>query len=344
MDQSFTSPQLLALAVTNPPYFAPGSGYHYSNTNYLLLAMVVEAVTGQPYGQQVVAQLVQPLYLTGTSVPMDTAMPAPLLRGYVESAGSVYDTTGQNPTRWYGSGQLVSTVADVNTFTSALLAGRVLPAAQLAELKSRTVPVDPTHEYGLGLERTTTPCGSTIWTHTGRVPGFESESTHSENGARNLVVFYSGSAGTQSAANILAIQAAFCRLPVPVTAAITGPGGLCLDVPRSSSTDGTQVQLYTCNRTNAQRWTRPGEGTLRAMGKCLDVRNSDAADGTPVQIYACNATAAQQWRALSGGALLNLGTGKCLSAPPGASVGGTMLRIWTCDGSAGERFLQGTSG
>jgi D-alanyl-D-alanine carboxypeptidase len=330
MDQSFTPAQLLALAVANPPYFAPGTGYHYSNTNYLLLAMVVEKVTGQPYGQQVMSQLVGPLHLTGTSVPMDSSMPAPLLRGYLDSS----DTTAQNPTRWYGAGQLVSTVDDVNAFTSALLSGRVLPPAQLAELKGDLVTVDSTHRYGLGLERTSASCGTTIWQHTGRIPGFESESAHSDSGGRNVVVFYSGSAGTQPAADILAGQAAFCRLPNPVTSAIAGPAGLCLDDPHSSTSAGTQVQLYGCNGTGAQSWTRPGDGTLRAMGLCLDVRGGNPADGTPVQLYTCDGTPAQQWRSLPGGALLNFGTGKCLSTPPGAAAAGTLLDIGTCDGSA----------
>jgi hypothetical protein len=88
MGQAFTTEQLVALALKNPPYFAPGGGYHYSNTNYALLAMAIEKLTGE------------------------------------------LCTTAQNLTRWYGPGQLVSTPADVNTFTSALLSGRPCPAVR----------------------------------------------------------------------------------------------------------------------------------------------------------------------------------------------------------------------
>jgi D-alanyl-D-alanine carboxypeptidase len=340
MDQAFTPEQLVALAVDNPPYFAPGAGYHYSNTNYVLLAMVIEKATGQPYGQQLDEQILQPLHLSGTSVPNDGDMAVPLLRGYVTSSGTVYDTTAQNPTRWYGPGQVVSTPADVNTFTSALLAGQVLPAAQLAELKNNRVAIDATHEYGLGLVRDQASCGPTTWEHTGLVPGFESDSVHSENGGRNAVVFYSGTAGTQLAADVLASQAVFCRLPFPATAPIIGPGGLCVDVPHSNTADGTRLQLYTCNGTGAQSWTRPGNGTLRALGKCIDVSGSNSANGTAIQLWTCNGTAAQQWRALPSGALLNLGTGKCLATVGGGSASGTLLQLWTCNGTAAERFSQ----
>ncbi len=340
MDQAFTPEQLVALALENPPYFAPGNGYHYSNTNYVLLAMVIEKVTGEPYGQQLNEQIIQPLHLSGISVPNDGDIAAPLLRGYVTSSGTVYDTTAQNPTRWYGAGQLVSTPADVNTFTSALLSGRVLPATQLAELKNNRVAIDSTRDYGLGLVRDKASCGPTTWEHTGRTPGFESTSVHSDDGARNVVVFYSGTAGSQAAAGVLASQAVFCRLPYPATAPIIGPGGLCVDVPHSNTTDGTRLQLYTCNGTGAQSWTRPGDGTLRALGKCLNVSGNNPTNGTAIQLWSCTGLTAQQWRALPSGALLHLGTGKCLATVGGGSTSGTLLQLWTCNGTAAERFSQ----
>ena len=60
--------------------------------------------------------------------------------------------------------------------------------------------------------------------------------------------------------------------------------------------DGTQIQLYTCNGSAAQTWTRNGQ-TLRALGKCLDVSGSGTADGTKIQLWTCNGTGAQNWSA-----------------------------------------------
>jgi len=77
--------------------------------------------------------------------------------------------------------------------------------------------------------------------------------------------------------------------------------GRCLDVPSSSTANGTQVQIYDCNGTTAQSWKRQNRGNGNSTlvnvnsNKCLDVRSSGTTSGTPVQIYDCNGTAAQGW-------------------------------------------------
>ncbi|MFI5909472.1 ricin-type beta-trefoil lectin domain protein [Dactylosporangium sp. NPDC051541] len=117
---------------------------------------------------------------------------------------------------------------------------------------------------------------------------------------------------------------------------ITGYGGKCVDVAAASSANGTQVQLYTCNSSNAQQWTVGDDGTVRALGKCLDVNAASAANGTKVQIYDCNGTAAQQWSRNSDGTLRSLG--KCLDATGPSSADGTPLQIWDCFASANQKW------
>ena len=75
---------------------------------------------------------------------------------------------------------------------------------------------------------------------------------------------------------------------------ITGLAGKCVDVAGASSANGTAVQLYDCNGTNAQTWSNPGDGTLRALGKCLDIVDRGTADGAAVQLWDCAGTANQQ--------------------------------------------------
>ncbi|MFE1996673.1 PA14 domain-containing protein, partial [Streptomyces parvulus] len=78
------------------------------------------------------------------------------------------------------------------------------------------------------------------------------------------------------------------RLPgggTPGPGEVKGVGGKCLDVDNSMTADGTKVQLWTCNGTGAQQWTRADDGTLRALGKCLDVSNGGTADGTRIQLW-----------------------------------------------------------
>src|SRR4051794_33336414 len=122
------------------------------------------------------------------------------------------------------------------------------------------------------------------------------------------------------------------------TGAITGLAGKCVDVAAANSADGTPVQLYDCNGTNAQQWTRPGDGTIRALGKCLDVNAGSVADGAKVQLWTCNRTGAQQWVYSSGHDLVNPQANKCLDVTGNNSANGTPLQIWTCTGAANQKW------
>ncbi|MGI5224739.1 lectin [Actinoallomurus sp. CA-142502] len=120
---------------------------------------------------------------------------------------------------------------------------------------------------------------------------------------------------------------------------ISGIAGKCVDVKNSSAANSTPVQIYTCNGTNAQQWTVPGDGTLTAFGKCLDVTTSGTADGTKVQLYQCNNTGAQQWTYnATARSLTNPESGKCLDDPNSSTTDGTQLQIYTCNGTAAQQW------
>ncbi|MET7397657.1 ricin-type beta-trefoil lectin domain protein [Dactylosporangium sp. NPDC005572] len=118
---------------------------------------------------------------------------------------------------------------------------------------------------------------------------------------------------------------------------IVGYGGKCVDVAGASSANGAAVQLYDCNGTTAQQWTRGTDGTLRALGKCMDVAAAGTANGTKVQLYDCNGTNAQKWTR-TGQTLVNVGSGKCLDATGPSSANGTRLQIWSCSGGANQNW------
>jgi glucosylceramidase len=122
------------------------------------------------------------------------------------------------------------------------------------------------------------------------------------------------------------------------TGQITGLGGKCVDIAGASSADGTAVQLYGCNGTTAQQWTRPGDGTLRALGKCLDVSAGSTADGARVQIYSCNGSGAQQWTYTATRDLVNPQSNKCLDVTGNTATDGTPLQIWSCTGAANQKW------
>ncbi len=119
---------------------------------------------------------------------------------------------------------------------------------------------------------------------------------------------------------------------------ISGYGGKCADVAGANSANGTAVQLYDCNGTAAQNWTRPGDGTVRALGKCLDLTSGGTANGTLTQLYDCNGTAAQQWTKGSNQSLVNPVSGRCLDAAGPSSANGTRLQLWDCTGAANQQW------
>jgi glucose/arabinose dehydrogenase/PKD repeat protein len=119
---------------------------------------------------------------------------------------------------------------------------------------------------------------------------------------------------------------------------IVGLAGKCLDVRNAATADGTQIQLYTCNGTAAQTWTRDGQ-TLRSLGKCLDVNGGGSADGTKIQLWTCNGSGAQNWAPNSDGTLRNPQSGKCLDVSGNNPADSTPVHLWTCiAGAANQKW------
>jgi beta-glucanase (GH16 family) len=121
------------------------------------------------------------------------------------------------------------------------------------------------------------------------------------------------------------------------TGQITGNGGKCVDVAAANPADGTHIQLFTCNGTNAQRWTwNTGDNTVRALGKCMDVAAAGTTNGTKIQLFTCNGSGAQVWQARSNGSLFNPQSGRCLDDPGANPADGIQLQIWDCNGTVAQ--------
>jgi hypothetical protein len=121
------------------------------------------------------------------------------------------------------------------------------------------------------------------------------------------------------------------------TGPVTGYNGLCMDVRGANSANGTPVQVYTCNGTNAQQWTVASGNTLQALGKCLDIIGGGTANGTLVDLYSCNNTGAQVFTPESNGELYNPQSGKCLDDTNWGGSG-TQLQIWACTDGTNQQW------
>ena len=251
-DRQWTPQELLAAGVSHPPLFRPGKEYSYSNTNYVALGLLLQKVTGQSLADLIQERIARPLGLKNTY--LDTSTPAAarimLAHGYEPDAawiapllppgtppgstfagprsGAFVDTTWINSSTEWAAGGVVSTAADWSRFLSALMSGRLLPAAQLKEMET-TVSEGPStkNRYGLGLERIVTPCGA-VWGHVGQVPGYSSEEYTNGTGTRTASVFTSTIFGLvvpkTHAADQALQDAAVCVMlgkPVPASSSAT---------------------------------------------------------------------------------------------------------------------------
>ncbi|MEV6521825.1 serine hydrolase domain-containing protein [Longispora sp. NPDC051575] len=208
----YTPRQLVALAAAHDPLFAPGTAWSYSNTNYVLVGLVIEKATGRSFEAEVRRRIVRPLGLRDTDLPGDDpSIGGPHAHGYLQVDDRPVDITALNVSSAYAAGEILSTTRDLNTFYAALLDGRLLRPAQLAEL--RTTAFDS--GYGLGIGKVALPCGAEVWGHTGGIPGYLTFSYHQPETDRHFSLSATTYAVVPDVALLGALVAAFCPGGVP---------------------------------------------------------------------------------------------------------------------------------
>ena len=222
--------ELVDIALAHPPNFQPEQGsrpgrpgkWDYSDTNYVVAGMIVEKATARSYAHEVERLVIRPLGLRGTSVPGTSPwLPAPHARHYSTlfedgPQAKVRDVTEFSPTVAFSAGQMISTVDDVNTFLSKLLAGELLPPAQQRQLLD-AVPVDgdkghggPQDVYGLGLRHFKLAEGCWAWGHGGMIPGSATRALASSDGLQVMTMNRNGDWGEQFLEDA-AVEAEFCE-------------------------------------------------------------------------------------------------------------------------------------
>ncbi|GAA2794245.1 serine hydrolase domain-containing protein [Crossiella cryophila] len=184
----YTPDQLLKLIADDQPTFAPGQGWSYSNTGYLLAGMVITKATGRDWRQAVTERILRPLGLRDTELPhRKTTISGPHLSGYTADPANPQrrvEVTRISPTMADSAGEMISTADDLGKFFRALLSGRLLPAAQLKEMTTAVPMTGRQGGYGLGLMRTDLSCGISVWGHGGSIPGFNSWAASDATGGK----------------------------------------------------------------------------------------------------------------------------------------------------------------
>jgi D-alanyl-D-alanine carboxypeptidase len=218
-----TPEQLVQAAVAHGPVGPPGT-VSYSNTNYFILGLIAQDVTGQSIQRLITDRILRPLRLIGTSIPDRAAqLPASLVHGYQAAAGTETDVTSEyelfGPELGGAAGAMVSTLGDLERWARALGTGELLtPALQRQRLSfpaGRAVPFAPLPgtgvstilpgRYGLGIGSFGGLLG-----HNGGTTGYQSDLFYlpSRNATIVLLINGSGRLGSDSLSDAAAISIA----------------------------------------------------------------------------------------------------------------------------------------
>ncbi len=190
-----TPMELLGYVTDEDPKPPPGTAYHYSDTDNIVVGLMVEAVTGGTYEQALAQDVTTPLQLTATTLPDSPDLTEPYIHGYEFESGvpaPVDISTYLNPGLAWASGGMLSTPAELNTFMRAYVRGTLTDAASRTEqfrfVPGSSGPPGPgTNSAGLAIFRYRTGCG-TVYGHTGNFPGYTLFAAASSDGSRSVTV------------------------------------------------------------------------------------------------------------------------------------------------------------
>jgi len=196
--RGYVSPQtIIGWVRTDPLQFKPGSSYEYSNTDNIVVGLLVEAVSGETYSDALDQIVFGPARLSQTSLPSKAALPHPFIHGYFVSAGEKPEdvSTLLSPSGAWASGAIVSTPRDLNTFIRSYLGLEFFDRVQQREQMTfvpggESSPPGPgKNSAGLALFRYKTKCG-TVYGHTGNFPGYVQWAAATADGSRAVTTSF----------------------------------------------------------------------------------------------------------------------------------------------------------
>ena len=189
----FGARQLLDWAFAEPPAFRPGAKWHYCNTNYILLGLLVEKVGAKTLADHLTDEIFGPLGMAHSSFPSGTQFPEPHARGYtdpIEGAGPEngppMDATGFNASMTGAAGALISTLEDMRIWVPAVAQGALISSEMQRQrlISASGSDLPPGTSYGIGLLTTAGWVG-----HNGSVPGYQTVAVYLPERRTTLVVF-----------------------------------------------------------------------------------------------------------------------------------------------------------
>ena len=178
-ERVWTPQELLTIAFKHPPYFAPGKDFHYSNTNFILLGLLIEQITHHPVERELQQRIFTPLGMSHTQLPPRpvATLPTPFAQGYAfdtmlsASAGAqkkLLNVTGWNPSWGWTAGSAISALPDMQIWAQALATGKLLSPAMHKEQITWSSTIAEKVRYSLGIADFAGFIG-----HNGQIPGYQ---------------------------------------------------------------------------------------------------------------------------------------------------------------------------
>ena len=182
--------ELVDMALKHPVYFEPGKSYHYSNTNTVLLGMIIEKLTGASLASEIKARIIDKLGLTETEFPSDAEITGFHPEGYNEDDAKFIEpltdvTTKHDPSWGWAAGAMISSLKDIKIYIKALAGGTLISKEMQYERMKWSLDI-PMLKYGFGIFK----AGDDFYGHNGSYPGFHNVSVHSPKTNMTIVVFY----------------------------------------------------------------------------------------------------------------------------------------------------------
>ncbi|MEU7069867.1 serine hydrolase domain-containing protein [Streptomyces narbonensis] len=184
-DRPWTPEELLPYGMKHKNTFEPGAQFQYSNSNLILLGLVVEKVTGQRLQDVIRNRVLRPAHLFGTLFPEAAEFPEPHSHGYTDQtlSGEIADATNWNPSWAWAAGAMISNLQDLRRWAKVLATGELLSRETQAQ-RLKTLPTGfPGTTYGLGILKTDGWIG-----HNGSLPGYETVTVYLPSQKATLVL------------------------------------------------------------------------------------------------------------------------------------------------------------
>ncbi len=196
LEEALPPAELVAFVRDEPLEFPPGTEYHYSNTDNIVVGLMIEAATGQSYADVLTEEVLEPLGLDDTSLPTGTELAEPYIHGYqIDHEGQYEDVTNITDAEWaWASGGIVSTPEDLNDFIRGYVEGELYGDEVREEQQDLFIPAGASEPNGPGdnsatmsLFRYQTECG-TVYGHSGNTFGYTQFAVASPDGRRSATV------------------------------------------------------------------------------------------------------------------------------------------------------------